>query len=147
MQHIPFHSKNKTLGLPLKVNCVCDAPHCDSFTLSEEKQITWYFPSGMMLRRKGWRRERRSEATPTGGPTASCPTPSRRESSVSFLFFSDNHFIGDLRWVVRFGLKWAKSVPAKSKHPEAASSKSMCTAVLWLRWGLIWGLLGSVGSC
>ena len=26
------------------------------------------------------------------------------------------YFLGDLRWVARFGLKWAKSVRAKSKH-------------------------------
>ncbi len=37
--------------------------------------------------------------------------------------------LGDLRWVARFGLKWAKSVWAKSKHLQAASSKSMCTAI------------------
>ncbi len=61
-------------------------------------------------------------------------------------WFGQLYFLGDLRWVARFGLKWAKSVRAKSKHLEAASSKSMCTAVLWSRWGLIWDLLGSFGS-
>ncbi len=55
-------------------------------------------------------------------------------------------FLGDLRWVARFGLKWAKSVRAKSKHLQAASSKSMCTTVSWSRWGLICDLLGSFGS-
>ncbi len=36
-----------------------------------------------MLRQEGWKKEKRSRVTPTGGPMASCPTPSRRESSVS----------------------------------------------------------------
>ncbi len=53
-------------------------------------------------------------------------------------------FLGDLRWVARFGLKWAKSVQAKSKHLQAASSKSMSTALSWSKWGLIWDLLGSL---
>ncbi len=46
-------------------------------------------------------------------------------------------FLGDLRWVARFGLRWATSVQAKSKHLQAASSKSMCTAV-WVVLGSFW---------
>ncbi len=41
-------------------------------------------------------------------------------------------FLGDLRWVARFGSFWkkqAKLVRAKSNHLQAGSSKSMCTAV------------------
>ncbi len=55
-------------------------------------------------------------------------------------------FLGDLRWVALFGLKWAKSVRAKSKHLQEVSSKSMCITDSWSRWGLIWDLLGSFGS-
>ncbi len=55
-------------------------------------------------------------------------------------------FSGDLRWVARFGLKRAKSVQAKSKHLQAASSKCMCTTVWWSRWGSLQDLLGSFGS-
>ncbi len=57
-------------------------------------------------------------------------------------------FSGDLRWVARFESfwkKWAKLVRAKSNHLQAGSSKSMCTAVSWSRWGLIQDLLGSFG--
>ncbi len=47
---------------------------------------------------------------------------------------------------VSFWKKRAKSEQAKSNHLQAASSKSMSTAVSWSRWGLIWDLLGSFGS-
>ncbi len=58
-------------------------------------------------------------------------------------------FSGDLRCVAWFGSFWrkqAKLVWAKSNHLQAGSSKSMCSAVSWSRWGLIWDLLGYFGS-
>ena len=64
----------------------------------------------------------------TSGPACLCRTTTRclpKRTSHN----NNCPFLGDLRWVVRFGLKRAKSEQAKSKHLQAGSMKSVCTPI------------------
>ena len=77
-----------------------------------------------------------------------CQLPLGPENCRTFLNLP-SRFLGDLRTLLCFWGAQCLSDPnrvTQTNHLQAATTKSMCTLILWSRWGSIKDLFGFLGS-